>query len=127
MNEESWKLVEKPPLNLPLKGETLGEDLGEALGWRLGVSFLFIALEHLLDVALLEFRAEEAGNPNYREASYHSEGTAVNRVDGVAHEHVDDSNAHTPGEAGPYRGRGDAAPVETQHEGSEEGSGQGTP
>ena len=65
------------------------------------MSFLFIALEHLLDVALLEFRAEEAGNPNYREASYHSEGTAVNRVDGVAHEHVDDRQAYAPNEASP--------------------------
>ena len=56
-----YVIRKKPPLNLPLKGETLGKDLGEALGWRLGVSFLFIALEHLFDVVLGELRADEAG------------------------------------------------------------------
>ena len=88
---------------------------------------LLIAFEHLLDVALGELRTDEACNPADGEAAEHGKGTAVNRVDGVAHEHVDDRQAYAPNEASPDSSLRDAFPIESQHEGSKEGSSECTP
>ena len=67
-----------------------------------------------------------ADNQYDGEAANHGDGTAVDRIDGVAKEHVDNCQAYAPYEASPYRGGGDALPIETQHEGSEESTCQRT-
>ena len=88
---------------------------------------LLVALENPVDVGAVHLGCHEADNPDDGEAADHGDGAAVDGVDGVAHHHVDHGEAHAPDEAGPDAGGGDAAPVESQHEGCQEGAGQGSP
>ena len=88
---------------------------------------LLIALENSIDGLLGEFLRQEADDPDYWEAAYHSDGTAVDGVDGVACQHVDDCQTDAPNEAGPDGDAGDSTPVETEHEGGEECACQCTP
>ena len=60
-------------------------------------------------------------------AANHGDGTTVDRVDGIADEHVDYGKTHTPDEASPDAGLCNTTPVETQHEGSQECTSQSAP
>ncbi len=51
-------------------------------------------------------------NQHDGETANHGDSTAVDRIDGVAKEHIDDSQTNAPYETSPYRGGGDAFPVE---------------
>ena len=88
---------------------------------------LFVALEYVVYRLARHLRCEEADNEDHDETADHGYGTAVDGIDGVADEHVDDRQADTPHIAGPDTGRGAPAPVETEHERGEESSCQRTP
>ena len=91
------------------------------------IELLLIAQENLIHILLWQLRSEQAHKEHHREAPKHSNGTTVDGVDGIANEHVDHGEAHTPGKASPDRGRGDTTPIESQHERSQEGTSQRTP
>ena len=88
---------------------------------------LFVALPDAVQLCLWQLLGEEADKQHNGEAAYHGDGTAINRVDGVAHKHVDHGEADTPDEACPNGGSGDATPVETQEEWCKESTSQSTP
>lgn len=91
--------------------------------WGLFILFnvlLLIAFPNAVDFCLWQLLGEEADNQDNREAANHSDGTAVDGVDRITHEHVDYGEAHTPDEACPHSGCGDTSPIKTQKEGSEE-------
>ena len=90
-------------------------------------TLLFIAFENGVDGLLGEFLGDETDEPDDRETAHHGDGTTVDRIDGIADEHVHHRKSHTPDKAGPDRGGGNTTPVETQHERSQEGTSQGTP
>ena len=90
---------------------------------------LLIALPDTVNLCLWQFLGEEADKDDNGEAADHSDGTAVDGVEGgiFAQQHIDDGEADTPDEACPDGGGGHAAPVESQEEGSQEGTCQSTP
>ena len=50
-----------------------------------------------------EFLGHKADDEDNGEAADHGDGTTINRIDGVAHEHVDHREADAPDEACPMR------------------------
>ena len=48
-----------------------------------------------------ELAREQADEPDDGEAAEHGDGTAVDGVNGVAENHIDNGEAHAPGETGP--------------------------
>ena len=91
------------------------------------VPLLVVTGEDAVNGLLGQFLRQQADKYDDREAANHGDGTAVDGVDGVAQQHVDDRKADTPHEAGPDGDAGDTTPVESQHERSQEGSCQCTP
>ena len=69
---------------------------------------LFVALENLIYLLAVHLGREQADNPYHRETTYHSDSTTVDGVDGVACQHVNDRQSHTPDEASPDAGGSDA-------------------
>ena len=92
------------------------------MGWLFPV-----ALKHALYFLSFHLSCEEADEPDHGEAAQHGNGTAVDGVDWIAEQHVNDRQAYAPNEAGPYAGRRDTAPVEAQHERRKEGKSGGKP
>ena len=88
---------------------------------------LLVAFPNAVEFGLWQFLGHKADDEDNGEAADHGDGTTVDGVDGVAHEHVDHCEADTPDEACPYGSGGDAAPVETQEEWCEEGTSQSAP
>ena len=88
---------------------------------------LLIALEDRIDGFLRQLLGEEADEPDDGEAADHRDGTAVDGIDGVAGKHVDHRETHAPDKAGPDGSRRDPTPGESQHERSEERTGQSAP
>ena len=88
---------------------------------------LLVALPDAVELCLWQFLGHKADDEDNGEAADHCDGTTINWVDRVAHEHVDEGEAYTPDEACPNRSCGDATPVETQEEWCEEGTCQSTP
>jgi len=86
--------------------------------YRVAPFFIRVVNQTLLFVAL-EDAVDGAAN--------HGDGTTVDRVDGIANEHVDYSKTHTLDEASPDAGLRNTTPVETQHEGSQECTSQSAP
>ncbi len=80
-------------------------------------------VNHLLG-KLLRYQTDD---PYNREAANHSDGSAVNGVDGIADDHVYHCEAYTPDEASPDGSLGDTTPVEAQHKRREERTSQRTP
>ena len=79
-----------------------------------------IALKDGVDGLLGKLLGQEADEPNNGEAADHSDGTAVDGVNGITSKHVDDRETYAPDKAGPDRACGDTTPVEAQHERSQE-------
>ena len=88
---------------------------------------LFVTLENAVDRLLRKLLREEADKPADGETAHHGDGSTVDGIDGIAHKHIDNRKTYTPDETSPDRGSGDATPVETQHEGSEERTCEGAP
>ena len=73
----------------------------------------FVALKDFVGIVFRHLRREEAEEGDDDKTAYHSYGSAVDGVDGVADEHVDNGDTNAPYEARPD-GRGcDAAPIES--------------
>ena len=71
-------------------------------GLFLSIAFftlLFIALKDRADGLLREFLGKETDEPNHWETTHHGDGTAVDRIDGIADKHVHHRESHTPDEA----------------------------
>ena len=88
---------------------------------------LLVTLENFIDDGVIHLLCQKADKEYNWESAQHGDGTTVDGIDRVTHQHVDDRQTNTPKEAGPYAGGGDATPIETKHEGSEECTSQCSP
>ena len=86
-----------------------------------------VTLEHGINICSLHLRGEEADKEDYGEAAKHGDGTAIDGIDRITKEHVDNGQTDTPDETSPYSSRRYAAPVKTEHERSQESTSQCTP
>ena len=74
---------------------------------------LVITFEDAVNQLPVHLRCEEADEGNDNEAAHHRDGTAVDGVDGIADEHVDNRQSDTPCEASPYRSSCHTTPIQT--------------
>ena len=88
---------------------------------------LLITPKNIVDRLFRQLLGEEAHEPYNGESAHHSDSTAVDGIDGVASQHIDDGETHPPDEAGPDGSRRDILGIETQHERCEESTSQSTP
>ena len=76
-----------------------------------------VTKENLIHILLCHVWRDKADNQDDGETTNHSDSTAVDGVDRIAQQHVDNRQTYAPEEAGPFAGGGDTTPVETKHEG----------
>ena len=88
---------------------------------------LLITLENRVYGLLWHLLRQQTDDPHHWEATHHSDGTTVDRIDGVASQHIDDGETHTPDETSPDGSCGHTTPVEAQHERCEESTCQCAP
>ena len=87
----------------------------------------FIAFEDTINGLSIHLLCHDANQPYYRKTAKHGDSSTVDGVDRITQKHVDYREPYTPDEAGPHSGCRHTTPVESEHEGSEEGSGKCSP